>query len=353
MPLITVFEPDATAVTGTDDSVLRVRFYVDFNGLNNQEEDIFVELSDGDVHVDETSGTPKAVIAFGMTHGWFGSSPSPRIFDGQDWILAESVFTDKRSNHFTLEIMSNTLTLKGEQRASGTISIPRVYRGGFNRISIRTISQNDQTHVLDDITVEGGVVIGDATVAPAVASVAPPEGPSAGGTDVTVGGEHFAAGATAFFGGEPATDVTVLSPTEIGCVTPPHAPGPVPVEVTNPEGLSGVLPDAFRYLASFRRGDANADGQNNIADAVYILQNLFAGGPSIVCPDAADANDDEGVNIADAVYILQNLFAGGPALPAPSPGCGIDPTSTPGQGLPDCAYCEALCNDPPQPENCP
>ncbi len=77
----------------------------------------------------------------------------------------------------------------------------------------------------------------------------------------------------------------------------------------------------------FRRGDANTDGTVNIADAVYILQNLFASGPPIACRDAADSNDDESVNIADAVYILQNLFASGPAIPAPGPdNCGPDPT---------------------------
>ncbi len=105
---------------------------------------------------------------------------------------------------------------------------------------------------------------------------------------------------------------------------------------------------------SFRRSDANRDSTINIADAVYILQNLFASGPPILCPDAADANDDEGVNIADAVYILQNLFAGGPAIPALGTGsCGADPTPHPtgGPELPPCDYCPEACADPP--EACP
>jgi hypothetical protein len=49
--------------------------------------------------------------------------------------------------------------------------------------------------------------------------------------------------------------------------------------------------------------------------------------------DAGDSNDDEGVNIADAVYILQNLFANGPNIPAPgSETCGPDPSNS---GKPD------------------
>ncbi len=93
----------------------------------------------------------------------------------------------------------------------------------------------------------------------------------------------------------------------------------------------------------FLRGDANRDGAVNIADAVYILQNLFAQGPAILCPDAADSNDDEGVNIADAVYILQNLFAQGPAIPPPEGACGEDPTSGAEGDLPPCDYPQNLC----------
>ncbi len=99
----------------------------------------------------------------------------------------------------------------------------------------------------------------------------------------------------------------------------------------------------------FRRGDTNQDGTMNLADGVYILQNLFVNGPAILCPDAADSNDDETVNLADAVYILQHLFADGPAVPAPHPDCGIDPTGSPhgGADLPPCDYCPQACHDPP------
>jgi hypothetical protein len=100
----------------------------------------------------------------------------------------------------------------------------------------------------------------------------------------------------------------------------------------------------------FKRGDANRDGTMNIADAVYVLQNIFAGGPAIRCMDAADANDDENVNIADAVYLLQNIFAGGAPLPAPGPeACGPDPTSHPGgqADLAACEYCPEACGTPP------
>ena len=76
----------------------------------------------------------------------------------------------------------------------------------------------------------------------------------------------------------------------------------------------------------FTRGDTNADGGVNIADAIFLLGNLFpSGGPPsvLVCLDAADGNNDGGVNIADAISILNSLF-GAPVtpLPAPSASCG-------------------------------
>lgn len=71
----------------------------------------------------------------------------------------------------------------------------------------------------------------------------------------------------------------------------------------------------------FIRGDANADGGVDIADAIYTLGNLFSGGPS-TCLRAMDANADNGVDIADAIFTLASLFSGGDAPSAPYPGCG-------------------------------
>jgi hypothetical protein len=81
----------------------------------------------------------------------------------------------------------------------------------------------------------------------------------------------------------------------------------------------------------FIRGDSNGDGSVNIADAIYILQRLFAGGAPIACLETGDSNDDDSVNIADGIYILQRLFAGGAPIPPPNPGCGTDTTLAPGK----------------------
>jgi predicted outer membrane repeat protein len=90
-------------------------------------------------------------------------------------------------------------------------------------------------------------------------------------------------------------------------------------------------PDLCLASAGLRRGDVNIDGMTNIADAVYLLGNLFpgpGGSNTISCLDSADGNDDGLLNIADAIAILAALF-GTPALPLPPPtgACGADATA--------------------------
>ncbi len=78
----------------------------------------------------------------------------------------------------------------------------------------------------------------------------------------------------------------------------------------------------------FTRGDANADGASNVADAVFVLSYLFVRGsepPS--CKKAADADDTGTVNLTDAVYLLNFLFSGGEEPAAPFAECGHDPTA--------------------------
>jgi hypothetical protein len=79
---------------------------------------------------------------------------------------------------------------------------------------------------------------------------------------------------------------------------------------------------------TFRRGDANNDGQADISDASALFNYLFMGGSAPSCDDAADANDDEGVDISDGIFMLYFLFQGGPAPQAPGAFvCGEDPTN--------------------------
>lgn len=87
-----------------------------------------------------------------------------------------------------------------------------------------------------------------------------------------------------------------------------------------------------------KRGDANSDGYVTAADASYITNYLFNGGPAPPCANQADINNDGQVSIADASYLTNFLFLGGPEPPypgvggtecvaddAPYPGCEVSP----------------------------
>lgn len=103
-------------------------------------------------------------------------------------------------------------------------------------------------------------------------------------------------------------------------------------------GFTGGVVDNFSFTripdppaaTRFIRGDANADGDVNITDGVFVLNFLFLGTTTPTCREASDANADGDVNITDGVYLLNFLFAGGPAPPAPFGECGTDPTRSPG-----------------------
>lgn len=82
-------------------------------------------------------------------------------------------------------------------------------------------------------------------------------------------------------------------------------------------------------LESFARGDADADGEWNLTDAVYLFETLFRGGKLPDCFDAADADDSGELDITDGIYILNWLYLGGLQPPPPYPDCGADPTADP------------------------
>ncbi len=76
----------------------------------------------------------------------------------------------------------------------------------------------------------------------------------------------------------------------------------------------------------FRRGDSNASGAIDIADAIFTLDYLFAHGQTPSCLDSADANDDGEIDLSDAIRMLLHLFAHTGPLKPPFVECGIDPT---------------------------
>ena len=77
-------------------------------------------------------------------------------------------------------------------------------------------------------------------------AVSPSTGPAGGGTPVTLTGGGFVFGATVMIGGVRAS-VTAFTSTSMTATTGVHAAGVVGVVVTNPDGRSASLAEAFTY----------------------------------------------------------------------------------------------------------
>lgn len=80
---------------------------------------------------------------------------------------------------------------------------------------------------------------------PEVTSVDPAEGPSGGGNVVSVSGRDFRPRTTVTFGDTRASEVEVVSATQLRVVVPAHLPGPVDVTVTTAGGTSNGVPYVY------------------------------------------------------------------------------------------------------------
>ncbi|MDD1655389.1 MAG: IPT/TIG domain-containing protein, partial [Methanomicrobiales archaeon] len=145
--------------------------------------------------------------------------------------------------------------------------------------------------------------------APTVTSITPASGPTAGGTDVTIGGADFLDGGSfgVTIGGNPATNVVRVDATHITATTPAHAAGAVDVVVTNSDGQTGTLADGYTYVAPPTvTGITPASGPTAGGTAVTIGgSNFVAGGSFGVTIGGADAS---GVWV-DATHITATTLA--------------------------------------------
>jgi len=72
-------------------------------------------------------------------------------------------------------------------------------------------------------------------------------------------------------------------------------------------------------------GDADASGEVDIDDVVYLIAYIFSGGPAPEPLDSGDADCSGDVDIDDVVYLIAYIFSGGNA-----------PCDTNGDEVPDC-----------------
>ena len=147
---------------------------------------------------------------------------------------------------------------------------------------LRSFGEDESGHVY--VVDGGGIWRFDGDVpAPEVATVTPDSGPIAGGTEITVDGQHFLDGASVAVGGATCEVTSINPPDEIICITPAGNAGTVDVTVTNPDDQAGTLTDGFTYLddpPSVAGIDPDS-GPESVPTAVTITGDGFQSGLSV------------------------------------------------------------------------
>ena len=156
------------------------------------------------------------------------------------------------------------VTITGTGFLSGaTVSLGGTTATGVTVVSSTSIKATTVAHAAGAVdvvvtntdtqsgTLSGGFTYNAVSIpAPTVTAISPNNGPSNGGTAVTISGTGFQSGATVTIGGAAASGVTVVSSTSITATTPAHAAGAVDVVVGNAEAQSGTLPGGYTYNSS-------------------------------------------------------------------------------------------------------
>jgi hypothetical protein len=144
---------------------------------------------------------------------------------------------------------------------------------------------------------------------PAITSISPNAGPTAGGQSVTITGTNLSTVTSVTFGGTAAT-ITANTATSITVTTPPHAAGSVTVVVATAGGTATSTGGYTFTAVTAVNGDANGDQQVTASDIFYLINFLFTGGPPPI--GSADVNADGQVTASDIFYLINFLFLGGP-----------------------------------------
>jgi IPT/TIG domain len=120
-------------------------------------------------------------------------------------------------------------------------AVTPAHSSGTVSVTVRESPHNQST------TLAGGFTYATPSSSISISNVSPSQGPTIGGTVVTVAGKGFQAGAAVAFGSAHSTAVTVSSSTQINAMSPPGSSGTVAITVTDPDAQSALLPSAFTY----------------------------------------------------------------------------------------------------------
>jgi len=102
------------------------------------------------------------------------------------------------------------------------------------------------------VAVTGTVLVGTPTPAaaanPTFDAISPTTGSSGGGTPVTITGSNFVSEATVYIGSSAATNVVVVSSTQITANAPAGTLGSANILIVNPDNSAVTAASAFFYV---------------------------------------------------------------------------------------------------------
>jgi hypothetical protein len=127
----------------------------------------------------------------------------------------------------------------------------------------------------NDVVLKGAV-----TPAPIVTNVFPPNGPTTGGTNITITGSNFIDVTGVTIGGTAATNVVVVNDGSITCDTPAHVAGAFAVLVTTLSGTNAPN-SAFTFVAPNAAPTITSNGGGptasiDVAENSMAVTNVFA-----------------------------------------------------------------------------
>jgi hypothetical protein len=178
---------------------------------------------------------------------------SATLDDGYSYVVAPTLTSVSPTSGPTTGGTSVTLT------GTGLTGTTAVTFDGVAATSVVVVSDTEVTATAPahsagavdvSVTTPGGqATLDDAftyVVVPVLTGITPDSGTSLGGTTVTLSGTGLTGTTSVTFDGVAATNLIVLSDTEVTADTPPHLPGAVDVQVVAPAG-SSTLAGAFTY----------------------------------------------------------------------------------------------------------
>lgn len=138
------------------------------------------------------------------------------------------------------------ITVAAPLTGAGTVAIAPADTSGWPDVTDPLDWYVRITKGAEVYTVADGTLSVVLTLSPVVTGVSAAEGPSSGGTVVTISGTGFTGATAVSFGGAPATVFSVDDATTVTATVPAHVAGSVTVSVTTPYGTATVT-DAFTY----------------------------------------------------------------------------------------------------------